>query len=224
MQFLNQNSVIELFPIPIVKTKLEISNNIVEELKKMPLTGNNNNVSSESHTKSELAYILDLEKFRELETAISSRLVEYTKHIMSFEYPHRITQSWLNKFYPGKSHHKHLHPNSIVSGIFYIDLPYDTDTLIFHKNYSANTFIMSPRIEDVTAKNNYYAFDSYQLEVSNYDLILFPSYLENSVPINSTDKPKWSLAFNSVPVYCLGSYSDLTQLSLGDIRYGHDPD
>ena len=30
-----------------------------------------------------------------------------------------ITQSWLNKNKKGESHHEHVHPNSMVSGVWY---------------------------------------------------------------------------------------------------------
>ena len=32
----------------------------------------------------------------------------------------RLTQSWVNYSEPGQYHHKHAHPNSFVSGVFYI--------------------------------------------------------------------------------------------------------
>ena len=33
-----------------------------------------------------------------------------------------ITQSWLNVTKPGEIHHEHSHPNSIVSGVFYLGI------------------------------------------------------------------------------------------------------
>jgi hypothetical protein len=33
-----------------------------------------------------------------------------------------VTQSWLNWTKPGQWHHKHSHPNSLYSGVLYLDV------------------------------------------------------------------------------------------------------
>jgi hypothetical protein len=46
-----------------------------------------------------------------------------------------ITQVWTNKSNYGEFHHKHMHPNSLVSGIFYLnDFEKGGDTKFFQPN------------------------------------------------------------------------------------------
>lgn len=215
-QFINQNSTVGLFPTPITKVKMPISEELVTALKNVPMVGNaDNNPEDFRHPISENKYILYQDAFKELEIMISARLAEYTKHVLSFEYPHQFTQSWVNQNPPGKSHHRHSHDNSIVSGVFYIDLPEGKDSIVFHKPRATNTYTMTPKMDPFGAAANFYAYDWYQVTVETFDLIMFPSYLEHSVPQNDKTTDRWSLAFNSVPVYALGSYIDLTELPLG---------
>ena len=43
-------------------------------------------------------------------------------------------------------------------------------------------------------------------------LVLFPSYLHHSVPLNKTEHPRHSLAFNVVPTIGFGEEMNLTEL------------
>jgi hypothetical protein len=45
-----------------------------------------------------------------------------------------ITQSWLNYTQPGEFHHKHEHPNSFISGVFYIATDSTKDKITFHRS------------------------------------------------------------------------------------------
>ena len=42
-----------------------------------------------------------------------------------------ITQSWLNYTEKDQYHHKHAHPNSIISGVFYINCHESLDKITF---------------------------------------------------------------------------------------------
>ena len=45
-----------------------------------------------------------------------------------------ITQSWLNYTETNQFHHKHSHPNSYVSGVFYINADKKVDKIKFYKD------------------------------------------------------------------------------------------
>ncbi len=45
----------------------------------------------------------------------------------------RITQSWFNYSEQGQWHHKHAHPNSFVSGVFYLNTNFD-DKIYFYRS------------------------------------------------------------------------------------------
>ena len=103
----------------------------------------------------------------------------------------KITQSWSNYTKPGQFHHKHNHPNSVVSGIFYVQTLDDIDRIYFEKPFK--DFLLIPSL-------TYTQFNSrtWWFKAENNSLILFPSYLEHWVePISNQRTDRISIAFNT---------------------------
>lgn len=119
----------------------------------------------------------------------------------------RVTQSWFNYSKPGEWHHKHAHPNSLVSGVLYMKAVKDSDKIYFHKD--------DYRQLDVHTENyNLYNSRSWWLSVETGKLMLFPSSLTHSVePVQANDT-RISLAFNTFPVGYMGQENNLTALHL----------
>lgn len=119
----------------------------------------------------------------------------------------KVTQSWLNWTKPKQFHHKHAHPNSLISGCFYVNANKDTDRIYFHREkYQTLKF---PPVEW-----NSYNSDSWWFPVGSGDLIFFPSNLTHSVELVGGEDTRISLAFNTFPVGELGAEDDLTALIL----------
>ncbi len=57
-----------------------------------------------------------------------------------------------------------------------------------------------------------YAQKEFSIEFTPGLLLLFPSYLHHSVPLNKTEKTRCSLAFNVVPTVGFGEETSLTEL------------
>lgn len=216
-QFLQNSETIGIFPIPVTKFYYKCPENLIEILKNLEMI-NKGTGNTYDHLRSKNTYVLDLNDLSELRQALEMRLAEFMKGIMSFEYPGQISQSWVLMSKPGESHHNHVHPNSIISGVYYFDLPNGKSKIRFHKGIHSTSYLMEPMVNQDHAKDNFYAFDWIDVEVKNGDLILFPSYLEHSVPINESTENRWSMAFNSVSSYALGSKSKLTELLIRSVR------
>jgi uncharacterized protein (TIGR02466 family) len=118
----------------------------------------------------------------------------------------RITQSWVNYSEPGQFHHKHAHPNSYVSGVFYIQTN-ENDKIYFYKDGYQ-------QIKFPTAQWNEWNSESWWFEAAEGKLILFPSNLTHMVPTVEGDVVRTSLSFNSFPVGVVGEELDLTGLKL----------
>jgi len=118
----------------------------------------------------------------------------------------RITQSWVNYSKPGQFHHKHAHPNSYVSGVFYVQTN-ENDKIYFYKDGYQ-------QIKFPTAQWNEWNSESWWFEASEGKLILFPSNLTHMVPTVEGDVVRTSLSFNSFPVGVVGEELDLTGLKL----------
>ena len=71
-------------------------------------------------------------------------------------------------------------------------------------------FIVNPVISNYS--NHTTSQKEFSIEFTPGLLLLFPSYLHHSVPLNKTDKTRCSLAFNIVPTIGLGEETSLTEL------------
>tara|TARA_Y100001949_G_C15961088_1_gene319296 strand:- start:628 stop:1248 length:621 start_codon:yes stop_codon:yes gene_type:complete len=118
-----------------------------------------------------------------------------------------ITQSWLNYTDTNQYHHIHKHPNSLVSGILYINADKDNDRVKFHSNkYSM--------IEIGIEKFNAFNSSSWWFPVETGQVFLFPSSLSHSVETKKGKNTRISLAFNVFIEGTIGSKEELNELTL----------
>lgn len=136
--------------------------------------------------------ILELAEFKELKDAIEEKLNTYFYEIMnaSPDCEIYITESWMNKTEKGQSHHRHWHPNSILSGIVSIA----TDA-----NGGATVFITSgyDTIEYDIIEPNLYNSKRWGINLNPGDMLIFPSAVEHLVEEYKGDIPRISLSFNT---------------------------
>lgn len=187
-----------LFPIPIGFFRYDGKVDIGDEEQR----------SNDGNTSSVDKYIL--KKLLDLMTFIEKSLHTY---LMSTICPKndthlRITQSWLNWTKPGQYHHKHAHPNSLISGCYYVKANKETDKIFFYR--SGYQQIKFPPVEW-----NAYNSDSWWYPVGTGDLIFFPSHLTHMVQPVGGEDTRISLAFNTFPVGHVGDEDELTALYLG---------
>ena len=101
-------------------------------------------------------------------------------------------QSWLNKNRKGESHHEHVHPNSIISGVWY-PVIHDKLPPIQFRNRAQRDVELS------TERYNTFNSATFMLPLNPGELILFPSNLTHSVQPNLGDEERMSLSFNTYP-------------------------
>lgn len=164
---------------------------------------------NEGNTTSADREILKHELFADLNAFIEASLDEYFHNTVRpmNEVSLRVTQSWLNYTKKGQYHHKHAHPNSIISGVFYVNADKEKDKIFFYQDgYKQIKF---------PAKDyNEYNSESWWLPVGTNELVLFPSSFTHSVQPVETDETRISLAFNTFPVGNVGHDDSLTGLRL----------
>lgn len=118
-----------------------------------------------------------------------------------------ITQSWINYTEPGQFHHKHAHPNSFVSGVFYIDSDNSKDRIYFYKDSYEQLKVM-PR------EWNLFNSESWWFEANKGRLVMFPSSLTHMVQTVEADKTRISLSFNTFLKGNFGDTNSLTGITL----------
>lgn len=168
------------------------------------------------------SYILELEQLKKLRAYIEEHINTFAYEVMCFSQKFQITQSWANLNKPNEYTHQHGHPNSIVSAVMYLDTPEGVNSLKFHnRNSHSGSYYFQINTDQERIPNSMFAYEWVSVEVKRGELLIFPSYLNHSVPKNKTPHNRWSISLNSVPVGALGSEYSLTQLLLGSISELH---
>lgn len=123
----------------------------------------------------------------------------------------KITQSWTNYAQPGQFHSKHNHPNSLVSGVFYVSAQKEEDSIFFFKDAYERLVIPAREINAFTSSIS-------RVPVGTGELVLFPSALPHGVEPTTSKKTRVSLSFNSFPEGVLGDERMLAGLTLSTVR------
>ena len=152
-----------------------------------------------SHTKEN--YVLNAPEMTNLKKDLTSAINSYFQEVWQPMYDVKvyITISWINYTEVGQFHHEHIHANSIVSGVYYIDTD-DSDKVFFNNPQPLwSTLRVEPR------EYNDWNCGSSWLSTPKNSLILFPSKLEHSVRESTNPNTRISLSFNT---FLKGKLSD----------------
>jgi uncharacterized protein (TIGR02466 family) len=196
-----------IFPTPVYVSKLDrtltpLELKFVEKSKK-------NFINNEGNITSSNNYILNEKPFLNLKKELDLRIKDYFEKVISpvdTVIPY-ITQSWLNYTETNQYHHKHAHPNSLVSGVFYINCHEELDKIkFFNDTYKT----IKPEIKTW----NLYNSESWWFPVKTGDVILFPSSLSHMVETKEGTNTRISLAFNVFVKGIVGINNLLTELKL----------
>jgi len=111
--------------------------------------------------------------------------------------PTRIDNIWININSPGSYNIEHRHPNSLISGVFYLKVPKNSGPIVFTNPMPSFDMIWSKRVVDVY--NAYTSVEHTHNPIDNA-LVLFPSWLSHRVERNKSNENRISLAFNCSPI------------------------
>ena len=185
-----KSEMMNLFATPLYRANLERGYNeeelafFKEELRE-PVRAIGNYGSKNKH-------VLDAAPMQHIRQQLQSHLDNYFKTVFdtSNDASLQITQSWLTLSRKGESHHPHTHPNSIASGVLYINLA-EQDGINFFRN---DDYIW---YELMRKNDNYYNASSYLINTGVGDIIIFPSNVKHGVREVQNDVERVSLSFNS---------------------------
>lgn len=202
MKFMINN----VFPTPVYIARSDsdlTSNEEIQKIIKEGMVDNDYNLSSENN------YIFD-ENLKELKQFCEHHIKTYVKEVMApkEELDFYITQSWLNVTKPGQQHHQHCHPNSCISGVFYVSAEEDDSITFIDQNWPVKEMI-KPEIKEFTIWNCPLWF----FPVTAGELVLFPSWLQHKVqPNEKATTDRISISFNTFVRGKLGNNKELTEL------------
>lgn len=198
-----------LFPQPVAIYKLD--RNLTD--KELLFIKNQKTHKNTGNSRSIDTHVLKNKILINIRDFIENSLHDYFKTVYDpkYEISLKITQSWFNYTGPGEYHHKHAHPNSFISGVFYPQANKNTDKIYFYRD----NFDM---IQFLPNNWNIYNSKSWWLESGTGDLILFPSHLQHSVKPVESEQTRISLSFNTFPVGMIGNELDLTSLHVDNAQ------
>jgi uncharacterized protein (TIGR02466 family) len=194
-----------IFPTPIYISKIDKELTPLElkfvDKNKKDFYKNDGNITSNNN------YILNEKPFANIKKQLDLRVQDYFDKVISpaNNIKPYITQSWLNYTEKNQYHHKHSHPNSLVSGVFYINCHEEHDKIkFFNDTYKT----IKPEVKDWNMWNS----ESWWFPVKTGDVILFPSSLTHMVETKQGDNTRISLAFNVFIKGTVGNNKNLTEL------------
>jgi uncharacterized protein (TIGR02466 family) len=197
-----------IFQTPIYLSKLNRELTIEELLyiqkTKEDVYKNEGNITSKN------SYILNEEIFASLKNEIDLKVKDYFDKVISpaNNITPYITQSWLNYTETNQYHHKHTHPNSLVSGVFYVNSNEEFDKIKFFKDNIHNTIKLE------TKDWNIWNSETWWFSVKTGDIIMFPSSLTHMVESKQGDNTRISLAFNVFIKGTIGEKEKISELHL----------
>lgn len=118
-----------------------------------------------------------------------------------------VTQSWVNRNPPGSMHHSHKHPNSIISGVYFIDGP--ECPLVFQRDTDLFAGFSFRFRDDVRGYSS-----RWRIQNQPGRLVLFPSSLRHEVGRNTGADHRLTLSFNTFVTGDLGHGPRLTALTI----------
>ena len=99
---------------------------------------------------------------------------------------------WVNLLDPGAGHSGHIHPNSILSGTFYLDLPEGASAIRFEDPRLPFMMNSPPLRSDVADDEKRFIY--FQPEIGQ--ALFWESWLRHEVMVNMADDPRLSISFN----------------------------
>jgi uncharacterized protein (TIGR02466 family) len=194
-----------LFPTPVVFSSID-RKFTPEELAFFKKSGETT-YKNEGNATSLNRYIVNEPEMATIKSEIETAVNHYMNKIIVAkpEVKAYITQSWLNFTSENQYHHKHEHPNSFLSGVYYIDADEKNDKITFFKNGYQ-------QIKLAPAEWNWWNSESWFFTVKTGNIVVFPSYLTHMVQQKAGNNVRCSLAFNTFLRGTIGINEALTEL------------
>jgi uncharacterized protein (TIGR02466 family) len=188
--------IIPLFPKLLITGKLSLDNDaLITDLKKKFSQGDLKGENTFSKTD---PYLHNESVYQELVQQIIKFVNDVTNDI--FEYENaipEITLMWGTCSEKDRNVHRHYHPNSFFSGVYY---PQDIEYAPI-RFYTPYLQMLLPR----KRANNIHNAHCIPIQPKQGDIFLFPSELEHDTIENFLEENRLSIAFN---IFFKGSYGD----------------
>ena len=132
--------------------------------------------------------------FNELEKLIDLHVNEYTLQL-DWDLGNKkikLDNLWIIILPEGGAHSGHIHPQSVISGTTYIEMPQDTSAIRFEDpRLSKMMAAPPPKVNARDARKQFF-----YVMPGVGDVLLWESWLRHEVPINMSKRERISVSFN----------------------------
>jgi len=183
------DNIVHLFSTPVQSTNMIVLPEVLQFIKSQEFTFHGNGWMTNE-------YFLECPEMKSIKNSITNEVKSYlynTCRISDKMIPELIT-SWVNLHKKDDRAQRHIHTNSVVSGVWYLSTTKDSGKLILYCEKKLFGNILDFPVEEYNEFNG----TSCSFTPQNGDLILFPSDLPHSVNSNESDQERFSLAFNYI--------------------------
>jgi len=205
-------NIIPLFSTPLYVSEHEITQEDANYVRNLDYYEMKSNVG----WMSEDSYVLDNSALQSLKDKVQKSVNEYVHDILEIQddLDFFITNSWVTVHKEGDFAPTHDHVNSLLSGVLYINIPEDDESVI--EFYAPSYVNLFPLIRPAIKAFNLWNSKSWFVEPKTGTIVLFPStQAHGTTPMTSSADERYCLAFN---VFAKGELSDTWQENKASIN------
>lgn len=132
--------------------------------------------------------------FQELVSVIDPHVADYARAAdMDLGKRRLVADSiWLNVLEPGGHHAPHIHPNAVVSGTYYVEVPEGASAIRFEDPRLPLMMAAPPRRSRAAREAQTFV----SVAPKSGTLLLWESWLRHDVPVNPAARERISISFN----------------------------
>jgi uncharacterized protein (TIGR02466 family) len=104
----------------------------------------------------------------------------------------KLDSIWINVLEAGGVHSGHIHPHSVLSGVYYVDVPTNASALKLEDPRHASMMAAPPRREDAPENERTFVYVAAQAG----EVLMWESFVRHEVPRNGAKKARVSVSFN----------------------------
>ena len=203
-----KNAIYPLFPYPLVvcARNYEFTSSENKYISELEMIDNNGNLMSKNDK------VLDSKELSELKRFIDEQILNFKKNLLRIKDENEIfiTQSWVNTSNPDQYHPKHKHPNSVISGVMFLDENNDASLPPIRFHRTLEMFPLNFQFDEL----NEFNASAREFDPVQGMLMLFPSLLEHDVEKNTSDRVRTSISFNTYVRGKVGGREQLTEVNI----------
>jgi hypothetical protein len=184
---------------------------ILKEFQELSFVKTNNNINS--HITESKKILSTLNSGKELHDVIYFHSENFIKNIYKYKTQFQIVNSWVTKTEPMGSSDFHVHKNFWLSAVYYPHGSLEDKFSITLSTIKTNNFFDFEIIE-----KNFINNQCVTHEITEGDLILFPACLFHKINTNVSNKDRYSLAVNILPLGEIGNINTDSRMFFPEIK------